>query len=391
VHVARDITNEKQLREQLFHSEKLSSVGKLVAGIAHELNNPLMGILGFSQILMDMPGDKKLDDVKDKLKKIYQESLRTARIVQNLLTFARSQKTEREFTDINDIIRRTLDLKEYSLGANKIKTAFELAPNLPNTMADPYQLQQVFINIINNAEDAMTDYNKSGRLEIKTRKNRNKILITFKDDGPGIPKNILKKVFDPFFTTKEVGKGTGLGLSITHGIVTEHGGAIDITVPEAGGALVTIELPIIEKEQWTELKKAIDIETALTSEEKQTGKKILVVDDEITIREALTEFLTRAGFDVTAAGTGKEGAELIEKNGFSLVIADIKLPDINGMELYDIAVNKSPALKESVIIITGAVLNPEIKNFVERTKCPLVLKPFTMTSLLKVIRDMPLK
>ena len=189
VHVSRDITQEKMLREQLLHAEKLSSLGKLVAGIAHELNNPLMGIMGFSQILMDTPGEKKLDDIKDKLRKIYHESLRTAKIVQNLLTFARAKKTEREYHCINDIIKHTIELREYSLKANNIKVILELEEGLPRTMVDLFQLQQVFINIINNAEDAMVAANGRGTILIKTRKKRNKVEILFKDDGPGISRD----------------------------------------------------------------------------------------------------------------------------------------------------------------------------------------------------------
>ncbi|MCC6503024.1 MAG: response regulator [Deltaproteobacteria bacterium] len=382
VHVSRDITQEKMLREQLLHAEKLSSLGKLVAGIAHELNNPLMGIMGFSQILMDTPGEKKLDDIKDKLRKIYHESLRTAKIVQNLLTFARAKKTEREYHCINDIIKHTIELREYSLKANNIKVILELEEGLPRTMVDLFQLQQVFINIINNAEDAMVAANGRGTILIKTRKKRNKVEILFKDDGPGISREIIHKVFDPFFTTKEVGKGTGLGLSITHGIVTEHGGIIDIASAEEGGAVVTVELPIVEKAQWASVAKAV--ETGGAKENPLTGKRILIVDDEKTIRETLQDIFTREGFRVETARDGREALDLIDKEKFALVITDLKMPGYGGMDLYESVQKKYAYLKDKIIILTGDVFSEDVRQFLSASGCPYVLKPFEPKKLIEI-------
>lgn len=384
VHVARDITQEKMLREQLLHAEKLSSVGKLVAGIAHELNNPLMGIMGFSQILMDTPGDKKLDDIKDKLRKIYHESLRTAKIVQNLLTFARAKKTEREYHNVNDILKHTVELREYSLKANNIEVALDLEEGLPNTMVDLFQLQQVFINIMNNAEDAMVARKGKGRLEIRTRRNRRKIEIAFCDDGPGIPKEIIHKVFDPFFTTKDVGKGTGLGLSITHGIITEHGGTIDIATSEEGGAIVTIELPVVEKEQWAEVKKAVDHGATYSD---LTGKKVLVVDDEKSIRETLHSILSAEGFKVETARDGREALEILERTKVTLLITDIKMPGYSGMDLYESVLQKHEYLKNRMIIVTGDVFSQDVKDFLAKCGCPHILKPFEPKKLTGLIQE----
>lgn len=387
VHVTRDITQEKMLREQLIHSEKLSSVGKLVAGIAHELNNPLMGIMGFSQILMDTPGDRKLEDVKDKLRKIYHESLRTAKIVQNLLMFARAKKTERGFHSINDIVRHTLELREYSLKSNNIKVVLDLDDGLPRTMVDLFQMQQVFINIINNAEDAMISTKGArlggGSIIIKTGVSRRKIEVSFRDNGPGLSKNIINKVFDPFFTTKDVGKGTGLGLSITHGIVTEHGGTIEIASPEEGGALVTVELPIVEKEQWEEVKTAVETGSMFSG---VTDKNVLVVDDEKSIREALEEVLKREGFLVETARDGREALDIMERRRFSLLITDVKMPGIGGMDLYDSVVAKHGYLKDKIIMVTGDVFSQGVKDFLDRTGCNYILKPFEPKKLLDLIK-----
>ncbi|MFQ5737232.1 MAG: ATP-binding protein [Thermodesulfobacteriota bacterium] len=383
VYVARDITQEKMLREQLLHSEKLSSMGKLVAGIAHELNNPLMGIMGFSQILMDTPGDKKLDDIKDKLRKIYHESLRTAKIVQNLLTFARAKKTEREYHSINDIITHTLELREYSLKANNIEVKLDLHRDLPMTMVDLFQLQQVFINIMNNAEDAMVAANGKGTLEIKTRKRRNRIDVTFSDNGPGIVRDIIHKVFDPFFTTKDVGKGTGLGLSITHGIVTEHGGTIDIMNRPEGGTAVTISLPIVDREEWNGTE---GLETADVLK-KMAGKRILVVDDEKSVREALGSILEGKGFKVTTARDGREALDVLEREKVAMIITDIRMPGFSGISLYDSVMNKHVYLKDRIIILTGDVFSLDVKEFLAKSGCPYVLKPFEPARLLDLLGE----
>jgi len=384
VHVARDITQEKMLREQLLHSEKLSSMGKLVAGIAHELNNPLMGIMGFSQILMDTPGDKKLDDIKDKLRKIYHESLRTAKIVQNLLTFARAKKTERDYHNINDIIKHTLELREYSLKANNIDVRLDLEQGLPMTMVDLFQLQQVFINIMNNAEDAMVAANGKGTLEIKTRKKGNKIHVIFNDDGPGIVRDIIHKVFDPFFTTKDVGKGTGLGLSITHGIVTEHGGTIDLANRPEGGTAATVELPIVGMEEWGKSMKATGTAELIS---QLAGKKILVVDDEKSIREALDSMLTHKGFKVTTARDGREALDVLAREKVALIITDLKMPGFSGISLYDSVMKNHAYLKGRIIVVTGDVFSLDVKEFLTRCGCPYVLKPFEPTKLLDIVGE----
>ncbi|MCL4873688.1 response regulator [bacterium] len=384
VHVARDITHEKLLREQLLHSEKLSSLGKLVAGIAHELNNPLMGIMGFSQILMDTPGDKKLDDIKDKLRKIYHESLRTAKIVQNLLTFARAKKTEREYHSINEIIRHTIELREYSLKANNIQVALKLENGLPRTMVDLFQMQQVFINIINNAEDAMVAKKGKGKIEISTRVEGKRIVISFKDDGPGVSRDVIHKVFDPFFTTKDVGKGTGLGLSITHGIVTEHGGSIDITSPEEGGAVVTVELPVVEMAQWV----AKSGKPAEAGDVSASGKKVLIVDDEKSIRETLEDIFTREGFRVETARDGREALDILDKEKVALVVTDLKMPGYGGTDLYDNILKKHAYLKDKVIILTGDVFSQDAKDFLSGSGCPCVLKPFEPKRLIELAREL---
>ena len=387
VHVARDITAEKTLREQLIHSEKLSSIGRLVAGIAHELNNPLMSIMGFAQLLINTPGDKKVEDIKDKLQKIYNESGRTAKIVQNLLTFARSRKSEKAYCDINNILEQTLDIREYSLATSNITVTLDLAPDIPKTMIDFYQMQQVFINLINNAVDAITDYKEKGAIAIKTAMSTDGMIeISFKDDGPGIPNDKINNVFDPFFTTKDIGKGTGLGLSISYGIVTEHGGRIDIKSHEEGGAIVTISMPVIGKADSHELKRP-DREAGQKPLNMASGP-LLVVDDEGSIREALSETLSGEGFLVETAANGQEALDKMEKVKFSLIITDMKMPGISGIELYETILKRHPRLKGRVIIMTGDVISADTKDFFRNADCHYMLKPFNVKELIKLARKL---
>jgi len=383
VHIARDVTEERMLRDQLLHTEKLSSVGKLVAGIAHELNNPLMGIMGFSQILMDTSGEKTVGEIKPKIEKIYKESLRTSKIVQNLLTFARAKKSERGYYNINVIIRQTFELRAYSLKANNIEVATDLADDLPSTMVDMYQMQQVFVNIVNNAEDAILADSGGGRIDISTRLKEKKIEVVLRDDGPGIPKDILGKVFDPFFTTKEVGKGTGLGLSIIHGIITEHGGGIRIESPEEGGTLVTITLPVVKKAVCAGLDRAVGASGPLNV---APGARVLIVDDEESIRETLSDIFTRQGFEAVIASDGREALMALERDEYTLVLSDVRMSGLDGTELYDTVVRRFPYLKGKVIMLTGDVFSERTRAFLETMGCPYILKPFELDKLLDLIR-----
>lgn len=383
VHVARDISMEKSLGEKLLHAEKLSSMGKLVAGIAHELNNPLMGIMGFSQLLMDTPDDKRIKDVRGKLEKIYNESMRTARIVQNLLTFARATASEREYRDINALIESTIDLRGYSLRSNNIEISLEFDKTLPPIMVDKYQTQQVFINIINNAEDAMLEARGRGTLKIKTAVIDGQVEITFTDDGPGVPLEIIGKVFDPFFTTKDVGRGTGLGLSITHGIVAEHGGSIIMENNPAGGAMVRISLPVEDGEKGAGM--AEDVAYGPGIGKRLEGQTILLVEDEPAIRESLSIFLMGEGLVVDAVSDGAEALRAMEAKEYALIVSDLKMAGINGVELYKATVLKRPWLAERFIMLTGDVFSEEAKAFLEKHSCPCLLKPFEPPRLLEAI------
>ena len=241
VHVIRDITERKKMEEQLIVTDRLASIGELSSGIAHELNNPLTSVIGFSDLLLER---ELPDDVKEDLRVINREAQRTAGVVRNLLTFARKHETKREPVNINSIIEKVLKLRAYEQKVSNLEVDTRFASDLPEIMADGFRLQQVFINIIINAEHFMTGAHGRGTLTITTEQVGDIIRASFADDGPGIPKENLGHLFDPFFTTKEVGKGTGLGLSISYGIITEHGGRIYAESELGKGATFVIELPV---------------------------------------------------------------------------------------------------------------------------------------------------
>jgi len=236
-----DITEQKRQNERLMMTDRLASIGELAAGTAHELNNPLTTITGFSQLLMEK---EVSEDIRQDLKLIYSEAQRAANVTKNLLTFARKHTPVKQLNQINNIIEDILKLRAYEHKANGIEVKRQFAPNLPEILVDYFQMQQVFLNLIINAEYFITEAHNRGTLTIATKKQNSTVRISIADDGPGIPQENLSRLFDPFFTTKEAGKGTGLGLSICHGIVTEHGGQIYAKSQQGKGATIFVELPI---------------------------------------------------------------------------------------------------------------------------------------------------
>jgi PAS domain S-box-containing protein len=241
VNIVKDITQLKQIERRLELNDRMASIGELVSGIAHELNNPLTSVIGIAKLLQEKDIN---NDIKEDLDIVSSEAERAARIVKNLLSFARKHTPEKQLSQMNNIIEDVLLLRSYELKVNNIKVIKHLDPSLPQIKADYFQMQQVILNVVVNAEYFMKKANNQGVLTIRTEKVGSMIRISIADDGPGITVNDLPRIFDPFFTTKEVGQGTGLGLSICHGIVTEHGGNMYALSDYGKGATFVIELPI---------------------------------------------------------------------------------------------------------------------------------------------------
>lgn len=387
IHVAKDISNEKLLQQKLIQSEKLSAIGELISGIAHELNNPLTGVMGYSQLLQLR---KDLDErAKDNLLKINNLALRCQKIVQNLLSFARKQKPERTLIDLNEIIESTVELRNYELQVNNIEINRDLDRNMVKTIADGHQLQQVFLNVITNAEQAMLDFHGSGRLLIRTRADRqnNRITVEIIDDGPGIPESHLTKIFDPFFTTKEVGKGTGLGLSLSYGIIKEHGGNIFVSSRVGEGSTFVIELPIIEPSgEGTFLPPEL-MPQALHFENLVRDKRILVVDDEVYILDFFVEVFQMFPIHVDTAGDGRAAMEKMRLNDYDLIITDFKMPHMSGKELYAWIKDNRPSLAERIIFVTGDTVSPETRSFFEENRNRFLAKPFRIEDVKEAIQQ----
>jgi two-component system NtrC family sensor kinase len=387
IHVAKDISNEKLLQQQLIQSEKLSAIGELISGIAHELNNPLTGVMGYSQLLQLR---KDLDDrAKENLLKINNLALRCQKIVQNLLSFARKQKPERTLSDINEILEKTVELRSYELQVNNIEISRDLDRNLPKTIADAHQLQQVFLNVLTNAEQAMLEAHGKGRLQIRTRADthRSRIVVEVIDDGPGIPENYLTRIFDPFFTTKEVGKGTGLGLSLSYGMIKEHGGNIYAHSRLGEGSTFVIELPIIARLQDETGSAPALMPQALQFEKLMRDKHILVVDDEKYILDFFVEVFQSLPMHVDTARDGRLAMDKILANNYDLIISDFKMPQMSGSELYAWIKENRPQLASRIIFVTGDTVSLETRSFFEDNHNPYLAKPFKIEEVKEVIQQ----
>src|SRR5436309_4353873 len=376
--VIRDVTDQKMLQEQLIQSEKMSAIGQLVSGVAHELNNPLAGISAFAQLLLS---EKRFPpDQRTAAEMIYAEARRASRIVQNLLTFARQHKPERTPTSVNQVLDDTLELRGYELRVRGIDVQRDYDEQSPETMADAHQLQQVFLNLITNAEQAMERAERDQqRLTIRTRRAGDLIRIEVEDTGPGIPPNLLERIFNPFFTTKPTGSGTGLGLSISLGIVREHEGRIWAENAAQGGARFVVELPVIVP------RASGEFPAALAAHPVGDSLHILVVDDEASVRVALQRYLAARGHDVETTASGQDALALLRAGQYDAVIVDMRMPDLSGEQLFEELRSADREHAERVIFTTGQLVDDSVRNFLASTGRPCVPKPFEFTAFDQVL------
>ena len=375
--VLREVTEERLLHERLVQSEKMASVGQLVSGVAHELNNPLTGVIGFAQILLARDMDERS---RHEVETIHGEAERAAKIVQNLLSFARRGKAEKESVNLNTFLERVLELRSYDLRLKNIAVDLELDPQLPRTMADPDQIQQVFFNIITNAEHAMLEAHGQGHLVVRSGVAGGYIRISFADDGPGLAPENLRRVFDPFFTTKKVGAGTGLGLTIAYGIIEDHGGRIRAESRPGKGATFIVDLPVV---QGPEQQPVVEEKEAVRSE--IGARSILVVDDESSIQTLLRDVLGMDGHQVDVAGSGAEALRQMFQRQYDLIITDIKMPEMSGQEFYRRVRDIDREQAERMVFITGDTVNVATRQFLHRVSNPCLAKPFKVEEIREVV------
>jgi len=386
----RDVTEIKRLEEQLIQAEKLAAMGQMLAGVAHELNNPLTAILGVTELLRERGSVEEA--TKRQLDLIHRQARRAARIVQNLLDFSRPAAPRKKPLEVNSLIERAVQLHEHSLRRNNIAVDFHPLPGLPGVVGDANQLMQVFLNLITNAEDAIREVRESGRIQIRLVRNSSRIAVTFQDDGVGIQPDAVPRLFDPFYTTKRPGGGTGLGLSICMAIVREHGGSIEAESLPSGGSAFRVYLPLSGELIPSTAAKDADSTSAQaipTTSAALKGRTVLVLDDEESIRLLLEEGLSAHGMRVDCAASPDEAMTFIGRRSYDALLCDLNLvagSPASGQSAAARILAASGKHKPAVIYMTG--------DFVESGEGEPRLgerrrlqKPFRVSDVLTALRD----
>ncbi len=369
--VFEDQTDRRRLQEQLIQSEKMSAIGQLIAGVAHDLNNPLASVVGFSDFLAeaaDVPAS-----LREPLQVIRQEAERAATIVKNLLSFARSREGERIRQPIRAVLESTLGLLRNQLMAQKVEATLDVEPGLPDVEVSVNQIKQVFVNIINNACQAIASDAPSGRIWITAKRVRDHVVVSVTDSGPGMTEEIAAHAFEPFFTTKREGEGTGLGLSISQGIVREHGGRITLETRPGSGATFTVELPVRPDIAPIAAAPVLPIESRPLN--------ILVVDDEPHILHYMRATLESWGHTVEVASDGTYALERALAGSFDVIICDLRMPHLSGRDMYSKLARQDPRVAERIIFATGDTVRGDTLQFLERLGRPYLHKPFTLAEL----------
>ncbi len=373
----------KTTQAQLIQSEKLSGIGEFIAGVAHELNNPLTSVMGFSELLQNAevkPKDKRY------LEMVHKSALRCQKIVQALLGFARRTVPERKAVCLNSLVEAAVEILSYQLRTSNVEAVVDLAPNLPQAMVDPHLIQQVFVNLINNARQAIEAHQPKGVIKITTSTSGGNVRVILQDNGPGISPENLSKIFDPFFTTKEVGKGTGLGLSLVYGIIKEHGGTITPRSRPGEGATFIIELPITTERAEAVVETPIPVFHPVNGREG-IGKRVLVIDDEEPILQMVREALTPQGYEVDIVSDGATALRRMSEKQYDIALCDWKMPGLNGQQVYERARAVSPKLSNHMIFITGDIINEHTRKFLEQQNKICLPKPFTISEFRSAIKQ----
>jgi signal transduction histidine kinase/BarA-like signal transduction histidine kinase len=389
--LARDVSERKKLDDerrdiyhQLLQAEKMAALGQTISGVAHELNNPLATILSWAERLSQKT---TLDaSVRRGVETILSESERAARIVRNLLTFARKRQTTRVMVDVNQVVRETLALRSYEQRVSNITIIDALAAGLPQVLADGHQLQQVLLNLIINAEQAMLSAHGRGVIVVRTwhDADQESVVLEINDDGPGIPEDVQPKIFDPFFTTKDVGKGTGLGLTVAYAIIQEHGGRIRLESKPGTGASFYVELPVT----GARLSQTVTPRARLgAAAEVLSGASVLVVEDEAALASAVTDALRDAGYVVDHAEDGEAALAMVTEGPFDVVICDLKMPRLDGKAFYRALAQRAPTLARRIIFVTGDVAGTDAEQFLKESGCRWLAKPFRLADLLRAVRE----
>ena len=383
--VLHDVTESRRLQEQLLQSEKLAALGELTSGVAHELNNPLATVVGYAELLAL---DTQLPEgVKRKLATIHQEATRASHIVSNLLSYARRSSPEKSFVSLNDVVNATLEMRRYQLQNDNVRISTDLSEKAPAIWGDELQLQQVVLNIVNNAAQAVSNWRGSGEIRIWTRpatlSGHAAARLIIEDNGPGIAPEHLRRVFDPFFTTKPTGEGTGLGMSIALRIISNHEGLIWAESRLGHGARFIIELP---GAAGSEVVADAEDAPAMGQHEDESAH-ILVIDDEEPVVTLMTEILQLDGHRVTPAFNGAEAIALLNVADYDLILSDVRMPAVGGPTFFEILQTTRPDLLPKVMFVTGDTMSASTQEFLQRAARPVLSKPFDPERLRTMVAD----
>ena len=408
IRAGQDLATTKQ---QLVQREKLAAVGQLVSGVAHELNNPLQGVLGYAELIL---ASKPAALETEELRAIRDNANRAAGIVRNLLTFAGRNTTARGWQQINRVVRDAIAVREEPVNSAGIDLRLEAADRLPLVYIDSARLEDVIVNLIENAEAAIAVRREGkslsravpekarGEITIVTRSDPDRIYVEVSDNGSGLRAEDLPRIFDPFFTTREVGQGAGLGLSVCYGIVREHGGQIMARNGSVGGAVFTIELPVMAESLIVASSPAVGIVPPKPAEaptavpgpsyamvsppEDQINpsphrRNALVVDDEESNAALVRRVLAGAGYDVESTTLSRRALVMIERTAYDAVICDVKMPELSGQELYGRVCQIRPEMARRFIFITGDIDGEDTRQFLDESRCSYFMKPFNLERL----------
>ena len=380
-----EVTERTRLEQQLRQAEKLSALGQMISGVAHELNNPMSVIKGYLELVLahhDLQPQTRAD-----LEKVVHESNRAAKLVMNFLSFAREQPAHREMVNLSAMVQRLIEVRKFDLLVAKTEVLLALDPQLPPVHADPDQVQQLIINLVNNSLQAMVESSRPGRLKITTRHSEGRVHVLVEDNGPGVPPHLVNKIFEPFFTTKEVGTGTGLGLSIAHSIMADHKGRIQYQASSLGGAGFVLDFPAAKAEPAPRGVETTTVTAKPTETPAARGEKILVLDDEKAIAEMLGEMLGLLGYQPTLCHSAAHALELITQQNFDVIISDFRMPGINGEQFYALATRQQPALARRIVYLTGDIVNTDTLKFLESIGNPHMTKPFNLARVRTTVAE----
>ena len=372
-----DQTERRRLQDQLIQSEKMSAIGQLIAGITHDLNNPLASVVGFADYLTEVP--EVPPSLREPLTVIQEEAERASNIVKNLLSFARKQEHQRRPTALKPLLDATFLLLRNNLMAYRVEASLEIEPDLPMPDIDPNQIQQVFVNLINNAAQAIASTGRPGTVVVRARRWLDGVAVDVVDDGPGMSEALAAQVFEPFFTTKPEGEGTGLGLSISQGIVREHGGRIMLSSEEDRGSVFTVQLPLATRPPAP----------VPDADERVLTKRlrVLVVDDEPHILHYMRATLEAWGHIPVVASDGAEALAVAADEAFDLVISDLRMPRLSGREFYEELARRRPEIADRLVFSTGDTVRGDTLAFLESLDRPYLHKPFSLAELRSLLGE----